>query len=113
MTVLMKIELVGPRRRGLALGLNESAGYLGVAAAALLSGALAATNAPRAVIWVGGLVVATAGLIVSAPFVRDTGDHESEEQRAFGEARASSLRAAFARGTVRDQCFAPARRPGW
>src|SRR5262245_2798811 len=43
MTVLMKIDLVGPSRRGLALGLNESAGYLGVAAAALVTGALAAT----------------------------------------------------------------------
>src|SRR5262249_9594413 len=40
MTVLMKIDLVGPRRRGLALGLNESAGYVGVALAAAVSGAL-------------------------------------------------------------------------
>src|SRR5438046_3050266 len=46
MTVVMKIDLAGPRRRGLALGLNESAGYLGVAAAAFLTGALAATQ-PR------------------------------------------------------------------
>ena len=44
MTVVMKIDLVGPRRRGLALGLNESAGYLGVAVAALATGALAATS---------------------------------------------------------------------
>ncbi len=43
MTVVMKIDLVGPRRRGLALGFNESAGYLGVAATALLSGLLAGT----------------------------------------------------------------------
>ena len=41
-TVLMKIDLVGPRRRGLAMGLNESAGYLAVGAAALASGMLAA-----------------------------------------------------------------------
>ena len=47
MTVNMKIDLVGPRRRGLALGLNESAGYLGVAAAAFATGALAASYAPR------------------------------------------------------------------
>src|SRR5207249_7410599 len=40
MTVLMKIDLVGPARRGLALGLNESAGYLGVAAAAFTTGTL-------------------------------------------------------------------------
>src|SRR5213592_2731356 len=47
MTVVMKIDLVGPRRRGLALGLNESAGYLGVAAAAFVTGALAVSYAPR------------------------------------------------------------------
>ena len=49
----MKIDLVGPSRRGLALGLNESAGYLGVALAAFATGALAATFAPRTVVWVG------------------------------------------------------------
>ncbi|HVG88248.1 MAG TPA: MFS transporter [Gaiellales bacterium] len=47
MTVVMKIDLAGPARRGLALGLNEAAGYLGVAATAFVSGALAATFAPR------------------------------------------------------------------
>jgi len=47
MTVLMKIDLVGPRRRGLALGFNESAGYLGVAVAAFATGAIAATVAPN------------------------------------------------------------------
>ncbi len=46
MTVVMKIDLVGPRRRGLALGFNESAGYLGVAATALASGLLAAHVRP-------------------------------------------------------------------
>ena len=51
MTVVMKIDLVGPRRRGLALGLNESAGYLGVAATAFATGALAATFAPRTLVW--------------------------------------------------------------
>ena len=45
MTVVMKIDLAGPSRRGLALGLNEAAGYLGVAAAAFATGALAATYA--------------------------------------------------------------------
>ena len=48
MTVVMKIDLVGPTRRGLALGFNESAGYLGVAVAAFATGALAASASPRA-----------------------------------------------------------------
>ena len=60
MTVVMKIDLVGPSRRGLALGLNESAGYLGVAAAAFATGALAATFAPRTLVWVGAAVIAAA-----------------------------------------------------
>src|SRR5206468_11868340 len=46
MTVVMKIDLAGPRRRGLALGLNEAAGYLGVAASAFLTRVLAASVAP-------------------------------------------------------------------
>ena len=55
MTVVMKIDLAGPTRRGLALGLNESAGYLGVAATAFATGALAAIIAPRTAVWLGAL----------------------------------------------------------
>src|SRR5213595_1957730 len=73
MTVVMKIDLAGPRRRGLALGLNESAGYLGVAATAFLSGALAASYAPLTVVWVGAALIAAVGLPVSVFAVRDTG----------------------------------------
>ena len=102
MTVVMKIDLVGPRRRGLALGFNESAGYLGVAAAAFATGVLAASFAPRTIVWVGAAVIACAGLLVSLLFVRDTADHVAEEQRAHGHAVAGSMRAAFARGTIQD-----------
>ena len=102
MTVLMKIDLVGPARRGLALGLNESAGYLGVAGAALATGALAASVAPRTVVWVGAAAVAIVGALVSALFVRDTAAHVALEQRAHGAPRPLPLRAAFARASVRD-----------
>ena len=54
MTVVMKIDLVGPERRGLALGLNEAAGYGGVALAAALSGWLAAEFVARDVLVVAG-----------------------------------------------------------
>jgi MFS family permease len=101
-TVVMKIDLVGPRRRGLALGLNESAGYLGVALTALATGVLAATYAPRTVVWVGAAVIAALATLISALFVRDTGAHVGEEQRAHGAARARSFRSALARGTLRD-----------
>jgi MFS family permease len=101
MTVVMKIDLVGPRRRGLALGLNESAGYLGVAAAALATGALAASYAPREVVWVGAALIAAAGLAVSVLFVRDTGAHVALEQRDHGAARPPPLRRAFAEASLR------------
>jgi MFS family permease len=82
MTVVMKIDLAGPVRRGLALGLNEAAGYLGVAATALATGALAATYAPRTVVWVSAAIIAAIGLVIAVVFVRDTGAHVAVEQRA-------------------------------
>jgi MFS family permease len=103
MTVVMKIDLVGPTRRGLALGLNESAGYLGVALTAFATGALAATYAPRTLVWTGAAVIAGLGTLVSLLFIRDTGAHVGEEQRLRGTAVASTLRSAFVRGTVRDR----------
>jgi MFS family permease len=103
MTVVMKIDLAGPRRRGLALGLNEAAGYLGVAAAAFASGALAASFAPRTVIWVGAALIALTGLLVSALAVRDTGRHVELEQRDHdAEPAHPSLRSAFVFASVRD-----------
>jgi MFS family permease len=101
MTVVMKLDLAGPARRGLALGLNESAGYLGLAAAAFASGALAATIAPRTVIWVGALGIAVAGGTVTLAFVRDTGAHVGHEQRERGERTALSFGTAFALASIR------------
>jgi MFS family permease len=101
MTVLMKIDLAGPARRGLALGLNESAGYLGVAATAFASGALAASIAPRTVVWVGALVIAVVGTLLAVVLVRDTGSHVAHEQRGHGERKAMPLRAAFAQASLR------------
>ena len=80
MTVVMKIDLVGPRRRGLALGLNEAAGYGGVAVAAAISGWLAAELAPRDVLVAGAAGIALTALAVSVAFVRDTAGHVRAEQ---------------------------------
>jgi MFS family permease len=102
MTVLMKIDLVGPRRRGLALGLNESAGYLGVAAAAFATGALAASVAPRTLVWVGAAVVATAATLISLAFVRDTSAHVELEQLAHGATGQRGFLAAFRHASLRD-----------
>jgi MFS family permease len=98
MTVLMKIDLVGERRRGFALGLNEAAGYLGVAATAALTGVLAASVAPRTVIWVGATILAAAGLALSLGLVRDTTAHVmlELESATTGERRSMLLACAQA-----------------
>jgi MFS family permease len=104
MTVVMKIDLVGPRRRGLALGLNESAGYGGVALAAGLSGLLAASFSARDVLAVAGAVIAVTALTISVLFVRDTAAHVGVEQSQHAEPGGlqPTLRSAFARATFRE-----------
>ncbi len=103
MTVVMKIDLAGPQRRGLALGLNEAAGYLGVAAAAFVTGVLAGSYAPRTVVWVGAAALAVAGTVGSAVFVRDTAAHVALEQRGHDSTAPShTLRSAFVHATLRD-----------
>jgi MFS family permease len=101
MTVVMKIDLAGPARRGLALGLNESAGYLGVAATAFATGALAAIIAPRTAVWAGALAISLAGMLIALVFVRDTSSHVAYEQAGHGERKALPLTAAFAEASVR------------
>jgi MFS family permease len=104
MTVVMKIDLVGPARRGLALGLNEAAGYGGVALAAALSGALASQYAARDVLVVAGAAIAITALVVTAVFVRDTAAHVALEQSrhdSAGDGRAPPFRDAFADATYR------------
>jgi MFS family permease len=83
-TVIMKIDLVGPKRRGLAMGLNEFAGYLAVAMAALGAGYMAAAYGPRSgPVWIGG-AAALLGLTFTILFVRDTGQHV-ELEHALGD----------------------------
>jgi MFS family permease len=105
MTVVMKIDLVGPKRRGLALGLNEAAGYGGVALAAAASGWLAAEFVARDVLVVGALAVAAIGLVLSVAFVRDTAAHVALEQTGHASGagqKAPPLRAAFPAASYRD-----------
>lgn len=81
-TVIMKVDLVGPARRGLALGLNEASGYMAVAAAALATGLIAETAGLRPAPFFLGLVVAGLGLGVSGLFVRETREHVALESGA-------------------------------
>ena len=105
MTVVMKIDLVGPRRRGFALGLNESAGYGGVALAAGLSGWLAASFAARDVLVIAGAAIAIVAFLLSVLFVRDTAAHLALEQagrRTDADVPPPTLRSAFAQATYRE-----------
>ncbi|GAC1466790.1 MAG: MFS transporter [Ktedonobacteraceae bacterium] len=78
-TVMMKIDLAGPARRGLAMGLNEAAGYGAVALAAIAAGYLAATYALRPQPFLLGIGFAMAGLLLSLLFVRESHGHVHHE----------------------------------
>ena len=104
MTVVMKIDLVGPKRRGLALGLNEAAGYGGVAIAAGLSGYLASQFAARDVLVVAGAVIAVVAFLLSVFLVRDTAAHVALEQARHhpdADETPPRFREAFARASYR------------
>ena len=78
-TVIMKIDLAGPHRRGLAMGLNEAAGYLALAGTAAATGALAAHYGLRPAPFLLGLAYAALGLGLSTFFVKDTRGHAHHE----------------------------------
>ncbi|RNL48246.1 MFS transporter [Arthrobacter oryzae] len=78
-TVMMKMDLVGPSRRGLAMGLNEAAGYLGVAGAALATGYIAATSGLRPGPFLLGAAFIAVGLGLSVLTVRETHHHAKLE----------------------------------
>ena len=75
MTVIMKVDLVGPKSRGLAVGLNEFAGYLAVGVTAYLTGYLAAEYGLRPVPIYLGIAYAILGAALSILLVRDTREH--------------------------------------
>ncbi len=81
MTVTMKIDLVGPRQRGLAMGLNEFSGYFSVGIMAWLTGEIAARYGLRPEPFYLGIGTAVAGLLVSFFFVRETIEHARYEAR--------------------------------
>src|SRR5205807_3585350 len=78
-TVIMKIDLAGPERRGLAMGLNEASGYGAVAVTALATGFIAAHAGLRPEPFFLGIAYAGLGLGLSALFVRETRGHARYE----------------------------------
>ena len=102
-TVIMKIDLVGSERRGLAMGLNEFAGYVALAGAALMTGWIAARYGLRPDPFYPGVVFAVAGLALSAFVVQDTRAHVAvESTRQRGSVGAVSPGDVFWRTTLSD-----------
>jgi len=97
-TVIMKIDLVGPKRRGLAMGLNEFAGYVAVAASAFATGWIATHYGLRPQPFYLGIVYVAMGLLLSALVVRETRcyvDHEAELQPDSAADRSLSQKEIF------------------
>jgi MFS family permease len=86
MTVIMKIDLVGPKRRGLALGLNEFAGYFAVGVTSWVTGYIAAQAGLRPHPFYLGIGIAIAGLLGSVFLVRETREHVRIEAASVGAA---------------------------
>lgn len=78
-TVIMKIDLVGPKQRGLAMGLNEFSGYLAYSLSTMAAGAIAASYGLRPEPFALGVIFVAAGFLLSALFVRDTQQHVAHE----------------------------------
>jgi MFS family permease len=111
-TVIMKIDLVGPARRGLAMGLNEAAGYGAVAVTALATGAIAAEAGLRPAPFLLGLAYAGLGLTLSALVVRETRRYVEHEQGSAGGPPALPWRSVFTRTTFRDPSLSAACQAG-
>jgi MFS family permease len=115
MTVNMKIDLVGPARRGLATGLNEAAGYTAVGATALATGYLATAHGLRPAPELLGVVFVAAGLALALA-VRDTGAHVALELAQHpgpsGTGENSGLATVFARTSWRHRSLRGASQAG-
>ena len=113
MTVIMKVDLVGPRQRGLAVGLNEFAGYLAVGLTAFLTGYLATLYGLRPIPFYLGIGYAVAGLLLSVLVVRDTREHVALERSQHpGIETSLSFREVFLRTSLTDRNLFAASQAG-
>ncbi len=111
-TVIMKIDLVGPVRRGLATGLNEAAGYGAVALTALATGWIAAEYGLRPGPFLLGLAYAILGLGMSVFLIHETRAHVELEQRMIDRPDAPPWRDVFWRTTLHDRSLSAASQAG-
>lgn len=113
MTVIMKVDLVGPKSRGLAVGLNEFAGYLAVGATAFLTGYVASRYGLRPAPIYLGIAYASLGTVLSVLLVRDTRAHVRLEASSLtGEAASISFREIFALTSFKDRNLFAASQAG-
>lgn len=113
MTVIMKVDLVGPKSRGLAVGLNEFAGYLTVGVTAFLTGYLASRYGLRPVPIYLGIGYAVFGAVLSILLVRDTRDHVRLEASAHSQPSTPvGFREIFALTSFRDRNLFAASQAG-
>ncbi|MEQ1607942.1 MAG: MFS transporter [Hyphomonadaceae bacterium] len=104
MTVIMKVDLVGPKSRGLAVGLNEFAGYLAVGLTAFATGYIASRYGLRPAPIYLGIAYAVAGTVLSVLLVRDTRGHVAlEASQTLAPPSALSFREIFALTTFKDR----------
>jgi MFS family permease len=112
-TVVMKIDLVGPERRGFALGLNEAAGYGAVSLAALLSGEIAARHGLRPEPFYLGVAFVALGLGLSTAFVRETRLHVAHETSTSAtDGTSPRFGAVFAMATWKDSTLSSISQAG-
>src|SRR5687767_5671939 len=111
-TVIMKIDLVGPERRGLALGLNEAAGYGAVALTALATGAIAEAGGLRPAPFFLGLAYVGLGLAASALFVRETSAHVDLEAAMGSPFDRPAWRSVVVMTTLREPSLSAASQAG-
>jgi MFS family permease len=112
-TVIMKIDLAGPRQRGLAVGLNEAAGYIALSLTALATGYIAATYGLRPEPFYLGIAYAGLGLGLSALAVRETRGHVSHEAAVSNHpVPAMSMARVFAETTLRNPSLSAVSQAG-
>jgi MFS family permease len=114
MTIIMKIDLVGPRQRGLAMGFNECAGYVAVAAAAYATGWIASRTGLRPEPFYLGVACVIAGSLFSL-MVHETWGHSAFESRSVQgpSPRVTTPRDVFWRTTFRDRNLSSASQAGF
>jgi MFS family permease len=111
-TIIMKIDLVGPARRGLAMGLNEAAGYVAVSLSALAAGYFAGRYGVRPAPFLLGVGFAVLGLLLTVFFVRETREHARlEASQTAGDAGPSGGEV-FVRTSFTDRDLSSASQAG-